>query len=215
VTLGRYFLALRPDAAAAASLARLPIPDGARPTHPEDLHLTVLFIGALQGQGEDDVLAAVRRAHGEVAAQPVVVLDCVEHWPGPRVLCAGGPTDPALADLQAALRGQLAALGLAPDARPLRSHVTLARKVTGRAAPTVPLDHGRQPQEGARRRPRPDREAVRQGFRHAPRRFASRRYDVEVISTGSLGLDIALGIGGLPRAASSRSTGRSPRARPR
>jgi RNA 2',3'-cyclic 3'-phosphodiesterase len=140
VTLGRYFLALRPDAAAAASLARLPIPDGARPTHPEDLHLTVLFIGALQGQGEDDVLAAVRRAHGEVAAQPVVVLDCVEHWPGPRVLCAGGPTDPALADLQAALRGQLAALGLAPDARPLRSHVTLARKVTGRAAPTVPLD---------------------------------------------------------------------------
>ena len=33
--------------------------------------------------------------------------------------------------------------------------------------------------------------------------------DVEAISTGSLGLDIALGIGGLPRAASSRSTGRN------
>ena len=37
----------------------------------------------------------------------------------------------------------------------------------------------------------------------------------EVIGTGSLMLDIALGIGGLPRDASLKSTVRSPRARPR
>lgn len=38
---------------------------------------------------------------------------------------------------------------------------------------------------------------------------------VEVISTGSLGLDIALGVGGLPRGGWSRFTGRRARARPR
>jgi recombination protein RecA len=39
--------------------------------------------------------------------------------------------------------------------------------------------------------------------------------DLSVVSTGSLGLDIALGVGGLPRGASSKSTGPNPRARPR
>ncbi len=39
--------------------------------------------------------------------------------------------------------------------------------------------------------------------------------DLQVVSTGSLGLDIALGVGGLPRAGSWKSTVRSPPARPR
>ena len=38
---------------------------------------------------------------------------------------------------------------------------------------------------------------------------------IEVIGTGSLMLDIALGIGGLPKAASSKSTARNRPARPR
>ena len=40
-------------------------------------------------------------------------------------------------------------------------------------------------------------------------------HDIQVVSTGSLGLDIALGVGGLPRAAWSRSMVRNRRARPR
>ena len=40
------------------------------------------------------------------------------------------------------------------------------------------------------------------------------RPPIEVIPTGSIALDVALGIGGLPRGVSSRSTARSPRARP-
>ena len=48
------------------------------------------------------------------------------------------------------------------------------------------------------RRADPDRAAVRQGRGHAHGRRGAVR-DVEVVSTGSLGLDIALGIGGLPR----------------
>ena len=46
--------------------------------------------------------------------------------------------------------------------------------------------------------PGPDREAVRQGLDHAPGRRRGRK-DIQVVSTGSLGLDIALGVGGLPR----------------
>ena len=49
------------------------------------------------------------------------------------------------------------------------------------------------------RRAGPDRKAVRQGLGHAPRRRQRATYDVEAVSTGSLGLDIALGVGGLPR----------------
>ena len=40
-------------------------------------------------------------------------------------------------------------------------------------------------------------------------------HDIQVVSTGSLGLDIALGVGGLPRGAWSRSMVRNRRARPR
>ena len=37
---------------------------------------------------------------------------------------------------------------------------------------------------------------------------------IQVVSTGSLGLDIALGVGGLPAAGWSKSTARNPPARP-
>ena len=39
--------------------------------------------------------------------------------------------------------------------------------------------------------------------------------DVDTVSTGSLGLDIALGIGGLPRGRVVEIYGRNPRAKPR
>lgn len=39
--------------------------------------------------------------------------------------------------------------------------------------------------------------------------------DIQVVSTGSLGLDIALGVGGCRAAAWWKSTVRNPRARPR
>jgi len=41
------------------------------------------------------------------------------------------------------------------------------------------------------------------------------RMVVDTISTGSLAVDLALGVGGLPRDASSRSSGRNRPARPR
>ena len=49
-----------------------------------------------------------------------------------------------------------------------------------------------------RRRPQPDRTRLRQRLGHEARR-AGEAVEIETVSTGSLGLDIALGIGGLPR----------------
>ena len=45
----------------------------------------------------------------------------------------------------------------------------------------------------------PDRARIRQGLDHAARQERQAQVEVEAVSTGSLGLDIALGIGGLPR----------------
>ena len=45
----------------------------------------------------------------------------------------------------------------------------------------------------------PDREAVRQGRDHEARARTRSSHDVPALPTGSLGLDIALGIGGMPR----------------
>ena len=42
-----------------------------------------------------------------------------------------------------------------------------------------------------------------------------RSMDVETVSSGSLGLDIALGVGGLPRGRVVEIYGPNPRARPR
>src|SRR5213075_2521968 len=54
---------------------------------------------------------------------------------------------------------------------------------------------------GARQGPRdgngPDREAARQGCRHEDERQGE--MSIETISTGALALDLALGVGGLPR----------------
>jgi len=52
--------------------------------------------------------------------------------------------------------------------------------------------------QGARGGIEPDRETVRQRLHHASRRREVVK-DIQVVSTGSLGLDIALGVGGLPR----------------
>ena len=64
-----------------------------------------------------------------------------------------------------------------------------------RGAEARPSRRATRPSTSPSRR---DREAVRQGRDHAPRRGPSPP-EVKVVPTGSLGLDIALGVGGLPR----------------
>ncbi len=107
--MGRYFLALVPDAAARARLDALAQLSGAGAVPAGELHLTLVFIGALGVRSEAEVLQAIG---------PVV---------GPRVLCAltGGARGPAR--LVSSLRERLMTAGFAVDTRPFRAHVTLAR----------------------------------------------------------------------------------------
>lgn len=134
--LGRYFLALCPGSVARSALAALPLPPGAQPVHPDDLHLTVAFLGPLGDHQPQSLLAALSPACA--LPPPRVTLDASESWPGPRVFCAVGDC-PDVAALAARLWQRLGVLGWVPEARPYRAHVTLARKLPAPFGPRVAL----------------------------------------------------------------------------
>lgn len=134
--LGRYFLALCPGSVARSALAALPLPPGAQPVHPDDLHLTVAFLGPLGDHQPPSLLAALAPACA--LPPPRVTLDASESWPGPRVFCAVGDC-PDVAALAARLWQRLGVLGWVPEARPYQAHVTLARKLPAPFGPRVAL----------------------------------------------------------------------------
>ncbi len=134
--LGRYFLALCPGSVARSALAALPLPPGAQPVHPDDLHLTVAFLGPLGDHQPQSLLAALSPACA--LPPPRVTLDASESWPGPRVFCAVGDC-PDVAALAARLWQRLGVLGWVPEARPYQAHVTLARKLPAPFGPRVAL----------------------------------------------------------------------------
>jgi 2'-5' RNA ligase len=131
----RLFFALWPTPELRDALAgwtRRHAPERARPVRADNLHLTLAFLGSLPEERLDAVHAAGAALH---AAPVRLELARVEHWPRPRLLCAVPPPGPdPLAGLANALRGELAARRLPVETRPFRSHVTLARKVSGTRA---------------------------------------------------------------------------------
>lgn len=104
------------------------MPEGARPTHPQDLHLTLRFLGPLS----PEELARVEGAVDTLAGSPAVTLtvDRVGCFTRSGVLW-GGPSvaDPALLDLVGRLEAALALQGFVPESRPFRAHITLVRRV--------------------------------------------------------------------------------------
>jgi RNA 2',3'-cyclic 3'-phosphodiesterase len=126
----RWFFALWPDEAVRAALAaRLQalVPSGARATHPNDLHLTLAFLGPLS----PEMLTCVALAADRVRAAPFDLdIDQVGYFARARVLWCGPSASPEpLPALVADLQEQLSTCGLAADRRPYRAHVTLARRV--------------------------------------------------------------------------------------
>lgn len=136
----RHFLALLPDAAARAALAALAVPKGARPVHPDDLHLTLAFLGTLAPEGEASSIAAATAALSGMPL-PEVRLDRLECWHESRVCCATESTpSTALGEFAARFAAVLADRGLGAAAGPpFRAHVTLARLGRGAPPPDGPL----------------------------------------------------------------------------
>jgi len=134
----RLFFALWPDGRTREALAKLqaalPL-RGGRPMRSENIHLTLAFIGDVDGDTRD---CLIRQARGVRAAPLAFAIERVGHFPRPGVVWVGPQRTPdALIELVAGLNAALAPCGYQPERRPFRAHLTLFRKV---ARPPRPLD---------------------------------------------------------------------------
>ena len=100
---------------------------GARWLEPDEMHLTVRFIGEVDGLVYDDVLAAL----DEVRVAPFELeLRGVGHFPPrgePRILWAGLERSDALRMLHDRVESALVRVGVEAEHRKFSPHVTLAR----------------------------------------------------------------------------------------
>ncbi|QJE00419.1 RNA 2',3'-cyclic phosphodiesterase [Massilia forsythiae] len=131
----RLFLALWPDTAVRARLrARRDAwdwPRNAAPVHADKLHLTLHFLGAVPDQRVAlllDRLAVPFTPFTVRIGRPVL-------WHNGIAVLEPYETPPALLDLHARLAQALPELGLAPEARAYRPHVTMARRAGGVVVP--------------------------------------------------------------------------------
>jgi RNA 2',3'-cyclic 3'-phosphodiesterase len=110
---------------------------GGRPVPAANLHLTLCFLGSVPEVRVTELGAIARRiATGWSPPAPPVTLafEQLGHWVRPQLLCAlavaAAPAATfAAQSLARALGDAAAAAGFAPDLKPFRAHVTLARKV--------------------------------------------------------------------------------------
>jgi 2'-5' RNA ligase len=133
----RLFLALWPDNAVRDQLRAWrdawTWPRGATPVHTDKLHVTLHFLGGLPTARLPELLVGLR-----VPFEPFNLQF------GRPALQHGGIAwlDPlsepqALLDLHARLSDALLALGLTPEARKYRPHVTMARRANGAVIPSA------------------------------------------------------------------------------
>jgi 2'-5' RNA ligase len=110
---------------------------GSQPVPAANLHATLCFIGSM----EEERLDALRAAAASLRGRPVRLrFDALEYWETPKILCATASRDSSEASELAIALGEAAvAAGFAPDIKPFRAHLTLARKISAQHAATVPL----------------------------------------------------------------------------
>ena len=128
----RLFFGVVPDATTREHLAAvagsLPLAADAKWVPPANFHLTLAFVGDVPAS-QLPTLRALGSARG--AAAFAVRFDAFEYWPKPEVLVAAARAVPAgLQQLWQQLHRDLAVHRWAMDAKRLRPHVTLARKVS-------------------------------------------------------------------------------------
>jgi 2'-5' RNA ligase len=141
----RSFLALPIDedarARLAAAIAELEtgLP-GARFARPETLHVTLRFLGDASPPALDAIGANVCEAAAGCppCTAPVTGLGTFPPKGPPRVLFAALAFPDALRELQGACERAAVSAGFAPEPRPFRAHLTLARWRSGARRPPLP-----------------------------------------------------------------------------
>ena len=133
----RLFLALWPEPGVRRLLAEWRDawvwPKGAAPVHADKLHVTLHFLGGVPNERLPELLDGFA-----VPFDPFRLdLTRAALWHNGIAVLEPDVTPPGLAALHARLSDALAALGLQPEARRYRPHVTMARRATGA---TVPQD---------------------------------------------------------------------------
>jgi 2'-5' RNA ligase len=129
----RLFFALWPDAVLrtelAGRVAEWTRGYPCRPQRPDQWHLTVEFLGSVATDRQQALHAAAKAVEGFLVAAEVIVLDRLEHWARPQVLCATAHTvPPRVAALASALKDALRGQGFEPERREFRPHLSVARK---------------------------------------------------------------------------------------
>jgi len=137
----RLFFALAPtpeqNTALATHVAPLIAQLQAQPVPAQNLHATLCFIGAIEPERLDALRAAAASLRGRPAK---LSFDALEYWETPKILCATATRDlSAASELAIALGEAAVAAGFAPDIKPFRAHLTLARKIAPTTAAAVPL----------------------------------------------------------------------------
>lgn len=130
----RTFIAVALDGAARAALAAWmaevrPALPGFRWTEPENLHLTLRFLGDTAPGALPRLCEALAAAAGGFPAFSLTLrgAGAFPHAGAPRVIWAGAEGGPVLPALRARLEERVRVLGWAADTKPFRPHVTLAR----------------------------------------------------------------------------------------
>ena len=129
------FFALQPTRVQSATLVESIAPvvkelEG-QPVPAANLHATLCFIGAVAHEQLPELRAAASSVRGRAFA---LDFDALDFWEKPEILCATATENNFARDLSGAISAAAMAAGFAPDLKPLRAHLTLARKVRRRIA---------------------------------------------------------------------------------
>lgn len=141
----RLFFALWPDPAQQAALAEatrgVVERSGGQAVPPDNLHITLVFVGSVPESEIDRIESIATNVAKDVGTEPALVaLDTLEHWKKPRIVCltTQQPANAQATRIAEVLGERLTAAGFAPDRKPFRPHVTLARKVSRGSMQTLP-----------------------------------------------------------------------------
>lgn len=106
-------------------------PRGATPVHTDKLHLTLHFLGDLPAARLPELLVGLQVPFAPFDLQ----LGRAALWHNGIAVLEPHGEPQALLDLHARLSDALLALGLVPEARTYRPHVTMARRANGAGVP--------------------------------------------------------------------------------